>query len=287
MLGGEIVSADSRYLYRGLDIGTAKPSLQERARVPHHLIDVTFPDQPWSLAQYKTAATHAIAEIHERGRLPMLVGGTGQYIRAIVEGWVIPPKPINSMIRHKLEHEGRQEGGASALHGRLAELDARAAAEIDPRNVRRLIRALEVCLATGEPFSTQRTKHQVPYRMYVLGLTMPRTELYARIDARIEDMIAEGLVQEVRRLVQSGHHWDLPAMSALGYRQIGGYLRGEYGLGEAVRLIKRDTRRLVRQQSSWFSAHDSSIVWYEANKTDPEFISRSIQRWLHSKHVRQ
>lgn len=282
-LGGEIVSADSRYLYRGMDIGTAKPTADAMARAPHHLIDVTSPDQTWSLARYKRAATQAIVEINDRGRLPMLVGGTGQYVRAIVEGWEIPPLPDDPMLRRRLETTAGRPGGVAALHSQLTELDSRAANEINPRNVRRMVRALEVCISTGKPFSSQRIKQAPPYRMYILGLDMPRLELYTRIDARVDEMIKAGLVEEVHRLVSMGYNSDLPALSALGYPQIRGYLLDEYDLEEAVRLIKRDTRRFVRKQASWFSSKDRSIHWYDASATPTSMLEREIRRWLISR----
>ena len=281
-LDGEIISADSRCLYIGMSIGTAKPTDKELARVPHHLIDVTTPDKPWSLAQYKKAAVEAIADIHSRGRLPMLVGGTGQYVRAILEGWDIPPRPGSLRIRRQLECEARKPGGSKVLHAKLAHLDSQAAMEIDARNIRRLIRALEVCLSTGKPFSTQRKRQTPPYQIFTLGLAMVRADLYARIDLRLQSMLEDGLVDEVLHLVESGYTWDMPALSALGYKQLGGYLRGEYDLDEAVRLIKRGTRRFVRQQSSWFAANDSSIHWFEVDDTSPVILEREIKRWLKS-----
>lgn len=259
-LNGEIVSADSRYLYRGMDIGTAKPTPAEQARVPHHLIDVTTPDQPWSLAQYQAAAYTAIDGILARGRVPLLVGGTGQYIRAILEGWVIPPGGETPAVRQELEATLAQ-AGLAPLVAQLQALDPASAAQVDVRNPRRVLRALEVVLTTGNSFMAQRQKNPPPYRVVQLGLALPRPTLYARIDARVDAMLAAGLVAEVLGLLALGYGWELPAMSALGYRQIGAYLRGEATLAEAVQAIKRDTHVFVRRQANWFKPTDPQIRW--------------------------
>ena len=269
----EIVSADSRYLYRGMDIGTAKPTPAERALVPHHLIDVTTPDRPWSLAQYQSAALVAIDTILVRGRLPLLVGGTGQYIRALVEGWQPPPGDPSGKVRAELEAQLAQSG-PEPLVQRLREIDPASAAVVDLRNPRRVLRALEVALLTGESFVTQRRKSPPPYAFAWLGLSAPRPDLYARIDLRIDVMLAAGLVAEVQALVAQGYGWDLPAMSALGYRQIGAYLRGECALDEAVARLRRDTRTFVRRQANWFRANDPAIRWFESG---PDAAQRMLE----------
>ena len=261
-LGGEIVSADSRQIYRGLDIGTAKATLEQRARVPHHLLDVVNPDDVLTLAEYQHLAYTAIDEILSRGRLPILVGGTGQYTHAVVEGWSIPAVAPRPELRAELEEEAQVEG-ASALHGWLAQLDPAAAAHIDYRNVRRVIRALEVCLVTGRPITELQRKNPPAYRIKQFGVMRPRPELFARIDTRVDRMLEDGLVEEVRRLVAAGYGWELPAMSGLGYRQIGQYLNGEITLAEAVALIKKQTRRFGHQQQTWFRADDPTIHWPE------------------------
>jgi tRNA dimethylallyltransferase len=261
-LGGEIVSADSRQIYRGMDIGTAKATPEQRARVPHHLLDVVSPDDVITLAEYQRRAYAAIDEILARGRLPILAGGTGQYIHAVVEGWSIPAVAPVPQLRTELEEKARIEG-ATALHGWLAQLDPTAASHIDPRNVRRVIRALEVCLTTGQPISELQCKKPPAYRIRQIGVMRPRPELYARIDARVDRMVEDGLLEEVRSLVATGYGWELPAMSGLGYRQVGRYLRDEVTLHEAVALIKKQTRRFVHQQQTWFRADDPSIHWLE------------------------
>ncbi|HPM25081.1 MAG TPA: tRNA (adenosine(37)-N6)-dimethylallyltransferase MiaA [Phycisphaerae bacterium] len=265
-LGGEIVSADSRQIYRGMDIGTAKATRAERDRIPHHLLDIVEPDQVLTLAEYQAAAYHAIEDIARRGRRPLLVGGTGQYVAAVLEGWQIPEVAPQELLRRELEAYAA-EHGAEALHGRLAGIDPVAAAAIDHRNVRRVIRALEVCLVTGRPISGLQRKSGAPYTIVQLGVTRPRPVLYERIDQRVDRMIDAGLVDEVRRLAAAGFAWDLPAMTGLGYRQIGQHLRGEVTLDEAIALIKRDTRRFVRQQYNWFRPGDESIRWIDPSQT--------------------
>jgi len=275
-LNAEIVSADSRYLYRGMDIGTAKPSLAERARVPQHLIDVTTPDQPWTLTQFQTTALEAINSIHARGKLPLLVGGTGQYIRAITEGWQVPPGNPSGELRAALEAE-LSEKGVETLATRLAAVDPASAARIDLRNPRRVIRALEVALTTGESFVAQRRKTATPYAITTIGLTLPRPDLYARIDARVDEMFRAGLVDEVKGLVQQGYGWNLPALSALGYKQIGQYLRGECDLPEAIRRIKSETRKFVRRQANWFKPSDPGIKWFDVGRVSLDEIVRVIR----------
>jgi tRNA dimethylallyltransferase len=261
-LGGEIVSADSRQIYRGMDIGTAKATPEQRARVPHHLLDVVSPDVALTLAGYQCLAYAAIDDILARGRLPILVGGTGQYVHAVIEGWSIPAVAPRPELRAELEEKARVEG-AAALHGWLAQLDPTAASRIDFRNVRRVIRALEVCVTTGRPISELQHKRAPAYRIMQIGVTRPRPELYARIDARVDRMIEDGLVEEVCRLVAAGYGLELPAMSGLGYRQIGQHLQGELTLTEAAALIKKQTRRFVHQQHTWFRAADPAIHWLD------------------------
>ncbi|MEK7311964.1 MAG: tRNA (adenosine(37)-N6)-dimethylallyltransferase MiaA [Chloroflexota bacterium] len=277
-LDGEIVSADSRYLYRGMDIGTAKPTPADRARVPHHLIDVTDPDQPWSLAQFRDAADVLIGEINRRGRLPILVGGTGQYIHALLEGWSIPRRAADPQLRAGLaaivERDGRDE-----LYRRLQQADPAAAASIDRRNVRRVVRALEVTLITGQPFSAQRQKPPPRYHAFTVGLMLSRPKLYNRIDARVESMLASGLVAEVQALAAKGYDWSLPALSAIGYKQIGMYLRGECDLPEAGRMIKRETRRFVRRQANWFKPGDPRIQWFDVEQLDVDRLAEDVRRF--------
>ncbi|NUM43414.1 MAG: tRNA (adenosine(37)-N6)-dimethylallyltransferase MiaA [Anaerolineales bacterium] len=263
-LNGEIISADSRTFYRGMDIGTAKPSLEERARVPHHLIDIAEPDERWSLADFQRAIYEVVDDIHARGKLPLLVGGTGQYVHAITDGWVIPEQEPDPRMRETLEKWAAAIGG-ERLHAGLAKLDPDAGAAIDWHNVRRTVRALEVIFLTGQRFSAQRQRGTARYRTIQIGLTRPRADLYARIDARIEMMLEAGWVEEVRTLLARGFSPTLPSLSAIGYREIIQYLQGEYALEEAVILIKRKTREFVRRQGNWFKADDPAIRWFEMN----------------------
>jgi tRNA dimethylallyltransferase len=262
-VGGEIISADSRQVYRGMDIGTAKATLEEQVQVPHHLIDIVNPDESLSLAQFQEMAYATIDQILARDRAPFLVGGTGQYVRAVVEGWQVPRVPPDEDLRRKL-YQQAEEDGADALHAGLTELDPVAAKRIDPRNVRRVVRALEVCLLTGQPISEQQGKSPPPYRILMIGLNMPRPRLYECIDQRVERMMAAGLEDEVRGLVAAGYGFDLPAMSGVGYGQFAPYLAGEATLEDVVREIQRATRRFVRHQGNWFRRNDPRIHWFDA-----------------------
>lgn len=274
---GEIVGADSRQVYRYMDIGTAKPTPAERAAAPHHLIDVTDPDQPLTLAEYLALAYAAIDDILKRGKLPLLVGGTGQYVTAVLEGWSTPEVPPDPALRAELEAL-QAAHGTGALVERLRRLDPESAARIDPHNARRLIRALEVCLISGKPFSQQRRKLPPPYRILELGLQLPREVLFPRLDARIDRMMQDGLLAEVDALYQRGYNHKLPAMSGLGYAQLGAYLRGEYSLAEAIAAIKRETRAFVRRQETWFR-HHGAPQWFSAEQSDAVLVR--IDDWLH------
>ncbi len=274
---GEIINADSRQIYRGLDIATAKPTPQERARIPHHLFDIREPDTPLTLAEYQRLAYAAIDAVHARGHLPLLVGGTPLYIQAVVQGLRIPPVPPNPELRRRLEAQAREEG-PEVLHHTLARLDPESARRIDPRNVRRVVRALEIVLTTGRPKSALEGHRPPPYRILRIGLTMPREALYARIDRRVWRMVQAGLLQEAARLLER-YALDLPAMTGLGYREIAAHLRGEISLEEAVRRIQAQTHRYVRHQSSWFRRM-ADVEWYEWDPPQVEAVVRRIQRWL-------
>lgn len=280
-LHGEIVSADSRLFYRRMDIGTAKPSPEDRARVPHHLIDVADPDETWSLALFQRMAYQVIAAIHAREKLPLLVGGTGQYIRAIIEGWNLPKQPPDLRLRNVLEKWSKSIGPFE-LHRRLTIIDPEAAGKIDPRNLRRTVRALEVIFRTGKRFAEQRQRVASNYSVLMVGLRRPRAELYRRIDERIDQMIADGLVGEVQTLLASGYSPDLPAFSAIGYRQIIQYLHGKCSLEEAVSEMKRSTRQFVRRQANWFKYNDPSIHWFDIQDDTLERVEalvRNHQAW--------
>ncbi len=278
-LKGEIVSGDSRLIYRGMDIGTAKPTQEEMASAPHHLVNVTDLDIPWSLAIFQKAVHEAISDIHRRGRLPILVGGTGQYIRAITEGWEIPAVTPNHTMRAILETWAK-EIGAEGLHARLSTLDPLATGQIEPHNLRRTVRALEVILSTGLLFSAQRQRQSPRYRILKIGLYRPRTELYQRIDARLDAMIEAGFIEEVKKLLDQGYSPDLPGFSAIGYHDLIAYLQGKISLEEAITLIKRRTRVFVRHQANWFKMDDPTIHWFRVEEGVEKEVEKAIIYWL-------
>ena len=270
---GEIVSADSRQVYRYMDIGTAKPGRQEMLLIPHHLIDIIKPDEAFSLAQYQELAAKAIGAIGRRQNLPLLVGGSGQYVWAVLEGWGIPEVPPDQHFRHSLE-ERAAKGGREELYRELKLRDPAAASRIDRHNIRRVIRALEVSKGLNtSPYQRQPGK-SAPYNTLIIGLTMDRTELYCKIDKRVDRMIEQGLVEEVEKLMNMGYRLDLPSMSGIGYRQIGIFLKGEMALEAAIQQIKFESHRFVRQQYNWFSPKDDRIRWFDIQgRVEPEIIA--------------
>ena len=273
---GEIISADSRYFYRGMDIGTAKPSVAEQAQVPHHLIDICNPDETLTLGEYQRLAYRRIDAVLENGRLPILVGGTGQYVKAVVEGWGIPEVPPHPDLREALESLGGPE-----LARWLQRLDPTAAERIDPRNVRRVVRALEVTLVTGQPITELQRKTPPPYNIQMIGLIRDRETLYQRIDQRVDQMMTAGLLAELEGLREAGYGRSLPAMSGLGYQQLWAYLEGEMTLDEAVERIKFETHRFARQQNTWFGQDDPCIEWFEMGGDGGETaVIDYIQSWL-------
>jgi tRNA dimethylallyltransferase len=272
-LSGEIISADSRYLYRELNIGTAKPNPDELTSVPHHLINVTTLENPWSLGVYQKATHYLIQQINIRGHLPILTGGTGQYVRAITEQWEIPAQAPGYQLRDAIMQWG-EHIGFDALHHRLARLDPEAALLIDYRNKRRTIRALEVIFTTGQRFSDLRKKSVSPYRQLIVGIAWPRELLYERIDARIEAMVAAGLIEEVQDLVDRGYAEALKRMGIIGYSEVLQYLEGQSSLEEAIQQIRHNTRIFVRRQANWFKSNDPKIHWF--NATDPDMLAHML-----------
>ena len=274
----EIVSADSRQVYRYVDIGTAKPSPEERALVPHHLIDVVDPDEDFSLALYQEMAYRVVEDINRRGRLALLVGGSGLYVQAVIRGLRIPSAAPDPELRRSLEEKAAGEG-YMALYKELEQVDADAARKIDPRNARRVIRALEVCYITGLPFS-QLQRSEPRFQTFVIGLTTAREDLYRRIDDRVDSMIERGLVQEVQALLERGYSLDLPSLSGLGYKQIGHHLQGEIELDTVVQRIKYETHRFARHQYAWFRPRDERIHWFDVRNGVEKPIQYLVQEFL-------
>jgi tRNA dimethylallyltransferase len=270
--GGEIVNADSRQVYRCLDIGTAKPPAEVRRRIPHHLFDIVRPDEEFSVALYTRLARQAVEEVTRRGKLPIIVGGTGHYVWALLEGYEVPPVPPDPDLRRQLRARAEREG-PEALYAELRALDPEAAAGIDPRNLRRVIRALEVIARTGRKFSELRRKNPPPWDPLIIGLTLDRKRLYERIDRRVEAMLDAGWLDEVRRLLEKGYSADLPALTGHGYRWLIKHLKGEISLEEAVARTKSEIRNYARHQYAWFRLNDPRITWLEAD--DPNLVEKA------------
>jgi tRNA dimethylallyltransferase len=274
----EIISADSRQVYRYMDIGTNKPSRAERASVPHHVIDVVEPDEDFSLAMYHRLAIEALKAIQQKDKLPLLVGGSGLYVWSLVEGWKIPQVPPDQRLRRQLEARAEQEEDSQSLYRKLQDIDPVAAAKISPRNIRRIVRALEIYHATGRPPSQLQRKEAPGFPILVIGLTRERSELYRKIDWRVDKMMQRGLVEEVEQLLKKGYSPSLPSMSGIGYKQIGQFLRGEMTLLEAIDKIKYETHRLARHQYAWFRLSDSRIRWFDVSETEGKASSVALNK---------
>jgi tRNA dimethylallyltransferase len=281
-INGEVISADSRYFYRGMDIGTAKPSHEELDGIPHYLIDVADPDEVWSLGKFKREAVRHIDQIHARGRTPLLVGGTGQYIRAITEGWVVPELRPDRKMREALNNWA-EEIGAEGLYQRLKVIDPAASENILPGNVRRTVRALEVIFHTGKLFSEQRRREPVAYQIFQVGLNLPREELFTRIDLRVDRMMAAGFVEEVAALLEKGYSPGLPSMSAIGYRQLAEHLAGSITLREAIEETKRATKKFVRRQMTWFKPDHPDIHWFEMDDDVKQAVEQAVSTFLYDR----
>ena len=280
-LGGEIVSADSMQVYRGMDIGTAKPTAEERARVPHHLIDIVDPGEEFSVAEYRARAEAALAAVWKNGKQPILVGGSGLYVRAVLEEMDFAMTPPDGELRRRLTEEARSKG-TRVLHEWLSEVDPETAARIHPNDEKRIIRALEVCESTGRPMARPQQldrRKAMRYNARQFGLSLPREELYVRIEARVDRMLEGGLVEEVKGLIDRGYGEDLVSMKGLGYAQLAEHVRGERSLEEAVRRLKRDTRRFAKRQFTWFGA-DPRIDWIDVAPEEPARAAEAIwERW--------
>jgi tRNA dimethylallyltransferase len=281
MLDGEIVSADSRLIYRGMDIGTAKPSVQQLGQIQHHLINICQPDQTISIAEFQALANRAIEQIHACSRLPILVGGTGQYVHALLYQWRVPHVAPNHGWRTDLEILAGVYG-PGMIYQNLVSKDTGKSEKIDWRNTRRVIRALEVTSTRKTSNTTISTQSPARDHVYVVGLTRSKDDLYARIDKRILDMLDQGFIQEVTELLDLGYSPTLPSMSSVGYAQACAYIRGEIALAEVVASMRRDTRRLVRKQYNWFSLKNPLIHWYDLAEVGFEQIIMDIKAWMSS-----
>jgi len=261
--GCEIISGDSMQVYRGMDIGTAKATPEERALVPHHMIDIHDPSHPYSVAEFQERAKTLIAEIHDRGKLPFIVGGTGLYVESVCYEFQFSDAGQDESFRKEMDEFAETHGDA-ALHAKLEEVDPPSAARLHPNDRRRIIRALEVHRLTGKPLSAHlaRQARTSPYNLCLIGLTMDREKLYRRIEERIDLMMEQGLLEEVRGLLEGGCPADAISMQGLGYKEIAAHLRGELSYDEAVSLLKRDTRRFAKRQLSWFR-HMRDIQWVD------------------------
>ena len=282
MLGGEIVSADSMAVYRGMDIGTAKPDHKEQARAKFHLIDVADPTKSFSVGEYQRLAHDAIHDILRRNPPPIVVGGSGLYVRAAVDGLDASIPAENQEIRRRLAEEARRYG-KEHVHARLARVDPESAERIHPNNLKRVIRALELYETTGTPASvlfeidSKRAPRFPGARFF--GLTLKRQALYARVEERVDAMMAAGLVEEVSRLLEQGAGPALPSMQGLGYKEIVGQLQGNYGKDEAAAELKKNTRRLAKRQYTWFRA-DPRIAWVDVNGLTAKEVSKIIKELM-------
>jgi tRNA dimethylallyltransferase len=280
-INAEIISADSVQVYRGFDIGTAKPTPAERSRVRHHLLDIVDPSENYTVADFQKDAFAAIRDISGRGKLPMLVGGTGLYIRAVVRGFAFSPAAEDEKLRRKLYNEAKLLG-PRALHERLSAVDPLAAQNIHPNDLRRIIRALEVHELTRRPISeqVQQTPVKPVFDTVQFCLTRPRKQLYERIEKRVDKMLADGFLTEVRKLLAQGISPRAKAMQSLGYRQLVSYLEGKITLAEAVELIKGDTRRFAKRQLTWFR-REPDLIWIDLDKYDNNFaVTENISTYL-------
>ncbi|MBI5238682.1 MAG: tRNA (adenosine(37)-N6)-dimethylallyltransferase MiaA [Deltaproteobacteria bacterium] len=273
---GEIISADSMQVYKRMNIGAGKPSKEQRDAVAHHLIDIAEPAEDYTAADFMRDADRTIKDIHNRGKKVFVAGGTGLYIRALLHGIIDSPAG-DSALREALSAEAA-ERGAGWVHERLKSLDPEAAASIHPNNLRRVLRALEVTLLLKRPSSKLKKEHaflENRYDALLIGLEMGRQALYAAIDERVDGMLAKGLVDETRGLIDAGYSTNLKPMNGLGYKEAAGFLRGEYSLAEAARLIKRNTRRYAKRQRTWFKK-EPGIIWL--SPTDRETIQALVAK---------
>ena len=262
--GGEVLNADSRQVYRGLDIGTAKPTPEEISKTPHHLLDLLEPSEHFGLGAFLPLAHEATANMADRGGLPIVAGGTGQYVWAMLEGQTVPAVPPDQELRASLENVAENQG-AQTLHDRLREVDPARADALDPRNVRRVVRALEIFYTTNQKPSELVQSAPTAGACLIIGLTMDRKSLYRRIDDRVDAMMESGFLAEVERLADAGYPMGRGALDSPGYRELGLYINGELSLADAVSRTKTQTHRLARRQYTWFKLSDPRIQWLDAS----------------------
>ena len=260
---GEIVNADSRLVYRGMDIGTAKPTVGEIASVPHHLIDIVEPTTSFNLVAFLKAARQIITDVNARDALPMLVGGSGQYVWAVLEDWHVPEIPVDLTLRAELE-QLLSERGLGAMQERLTRLDADAPTKIDMQNPRRVLRGIERAIAAGDATAGATKADVPPYDSLIIGLTASRDELRRRIERRIDDMLTAGWLDEVRVLKSVGLDVSAQSMYSIGYREMLRHISGEIDLDSAKASVVKATMRLVDAQENWFKRSDSRIAWFDA-----------------------
>lgn len=280
---GEVINQDSRQVYRGMNIGTAKPGAVEQARARHHGLDLVEPDETWTLAQQQRLTYDLVARLSAQGILPMLVGGTGQYLRAVLEGWTVPEVPPQPDIRARLEAQA-ESGGVSILHARLARTDPVAAARIMPGDLRRIVRALEVWEVTGQPLSEQQRSEPPPYDVLLLGLSTPRDVLYARVDKRVASMLDAGLLEEIQGLLARGHGWTLPSMRTIGYGEFEPYFTGNETIEACAERVRFNTHKFIRHQDVWFRRFDKTH-WLDSCSTRLlEETLELVQAWRQARH---
>lgn len=266
-IDGEIVSADSMQVYKYMDIGTAKPSIEEMSGIPHYLIDVAMPDEEFNVAMFQQLASCKIAQIYSRGKIPILVGGSGLYVNSIVYPMDFTDATEDKEFRSKLQME-LQEGGSISLYKKLKDIDSATANKLHPNDTKRVIRALEVYHITGKPMSQYKqdlAQTPIPYKLCMIGLNMERQKLYDNINIRVDNMLKDGLIDEVKNLLNMGYTKELISMQGLGYKEIIEYLEGRCSLNDAIYIIKRDTRRFAKRQFTWFR-RDKRIHWVDIDK---------------------
>lgn len=281
---GEIINADSRQVYIGMEIGTNSPDQEYFSIIPHHLFSFLKPDEKFNVGLYKPMAIKKIYEVQQKGKLAIIVGGTGQYIWSLLEGWNIPNVSPDLEYRRLLEQKSNT-GPNDGLYEELMKIDPGSGLTINRNNKRRIIRALEIFKVTGIPASTLKTKTPPQWKYLLIGLTMERTKLYSASDKQIDNMFNQGWIDEVKALISKGYDWELSSMSSLGFKEIGDYIKGEKSLEETIKMIKTDTHRFIRSQYGWFRLNDKRIHWINHSPTDTSYAINLVRKKLYSKDL--